>query len=170
MPLGPSRREMGARHSASAAELMEKGKWPAAERRLLRDLSGAERREDIASCAECRANLGHVAEAQQRIGDAVRHWSVALALLDKIGHPQDAEVERVARLIRRWHELPRVWISYAHADGKRVAQLVKVLKQNDDTPVPAAQSDDVRIMEGRLGFKPAATLLVNSLKKSVLVG
>src|SRR4051812_24779147 len=109
---------------------MQRCQWPAAERRLLHDLAAAEEASDLRTCAQCRANLGHVAEIDGRIGDAVRHWSAALGLLDGRSAAQGAEAERLVRLIRRWHDLPRVWISYAHADGEHVARIAEELQRD----------------------------------------
>lgn len=108
---------------------MTRGMWPPAERLLIADLVRAERTNDIALSAQCHANLGHAAEAQGRVGDAVRHWSRALELMGRIRLPQTAEAERLTRLIRRWHEIPRVWISYAHKDEKHVRKIIARLRR-----------------------------------------
>jgi len=112
----------------SAVGLMKAGVYSAAERRLLADLIEAERNGDWEFAAACHANIAHIAEVQQRIGDAVRHWSLALALMEQTGQRGTGEAQRLQRLIRRWHELPRAWISYAHLDKERVDAVVARLK------------------------------------------
>ena len=108
---------------------MARGKWVIAERHLLAELTQAERDNDVSLSAQCHANLGHAAEAQGRIGDAFRHWSRALSLMASIGLQQCAEAERLTRLIRRWHEIPRVWISYAHKDEEHVRKIIARLSR-----------------------------------------
>jgi hypothetical protein len=130
-------------HSEMTAEtLMARGMWAPAERLLIAELTHAEKANDIALSAQCHANLGHAAEVQGRIGDAVRHWSRALELMARIGLQQSAEAERLSRLIRRWHEIPRVWISYAHKDEEHVRRIMtrlrrrKIMIVSDHTFIP----------------------------------
>jgi hypothetical protein len=103
--------------------------WDAAERILHSELADAEVKRDYRVQAWCHSNLGHVAEAQQRLGDAFRHWSAALALLDRLGSGQTALAIRLRHLMRRWHEEPRVWVSYSHRDAKRVSAVLRTLRR-----------------------------------------
>ena len=115
--------------SCTVRELMGQGEYQAAERLLLHEL--AEAGNDLVLVAECHSNLGNVAEAQGRIGDAFRHWSRALFVLNHLGLIESPEGERLRRLIRLWHEnTPRVWVSYSHRDDKRVERVLHVLRRS----------------------------------------
>src|SRR5262249_42347511 len=88
---------------------------------------GAQRVQLLIS--RCHSNLGNAAEAQHRIGDAFRHWSRSLSALDVLGLSRGPEGERLRRLIRLWHEMPRVWVSYSHRDKKKVDRVVQKLRR-----------------------------------------
>src|SRR2546425_8667303 len=108
--------------------LMKQGEWQAAERLLLHELAEAERRDDHVLVAQCHSNLGNVAEAQNRVGDAFRHWSKALVMLKRLRLAQKAEGERLHSLLRLWHDNPRVWVSYSHVDKARVEHILAILR------------------------------------------
>lgn len=121
----PIRRKIGSR---SIPYLMRQGDYQAAERLLVQRL--AEAGKNLVLVAECHSNLGNVAEAQGRIGDAFRHWSRALFVLSRLRLIESAEGERLRRLIRLWHEnTPRVWASYSHRDDGRVERVLHVLRR-----------------------------------------
>jgi hypothetical protein len=109
--------------------LMKQFEWAAAEALLLCELSKAERRGNQALEAQCYSNLGNVAEAQGRLGDAFRHWSRAIFLLGRLGLIETAEGERLRSLLRLWHENPRVWVSYCREDTKRVEPILSFLRR-----------------------------------------
>jgi TIR domain len=95
-------------------------------------LAEAEAKRDLRLVAEWRSNLGNVAEAQHRVGDAFRHWSNALFLLNRLGLARTAEAERLRRLIRQYHDTtPQVWVSYAHRDKERVDRVLRVLRHRE---------------------------------------
>jgi hypothetical protein len=108
-------------------KLERQGKWQAAERLLLQELANAGHNRLLT--AQCYSNLGNIAETQNRIGDAFRHWSMALDLLNRLDLAETAEAIRLRRLIRLWHENPRVWVSYSHRDQKRVEAVLKVVRR-----------------------------------------
>jgi hypothetical protein len=110
-------------------ELMNQLEWQAAERLLLDELAKAEQRGDLSLVAQCYSNLGNVAEANDRVGDAFRHWSSALDLLTRLGSTKTGEAERLRRLLRLWHEMPRVWVSYSHDDTERVEPVLGALRR-----------------------------------------
>jgi TIR domain-containing protein len=104
--------------------------WQAEERRLLQTLARAQQRASQTLIAQCYSNLGNLAEKQGRIGDAFRHWSRALAVLRLMRFVGTAEYERLLRLLRLWHETPRIWVSYAHRDAKRVRRVLGLLEKH----------------------------------------
>jgi len=106
--------------------LIKQHELQAAERILVNELAQAGNNKLLA--AQCHSNLGNIAESQGRIGDAFRYWSCALALLERLGLSEAPEACRLRRLIRLWHENPRVWISYSHRDAKRVELVLEVLR------------------------------------------
>jgi tetratricopeptide (TPR) repeat protein len=115
--------------SRKVRSLMDQAQYQAAERLLLQQL--AQETHNVSFRVECYSNLGNVAEAQGRVGDAFRHWSKSLSLLADLGLAETAEGERLRRLIRLWHEdTPRVWVSYSHRDAHRVDKVVRVLRRS----------------------------------------
>jgi hypothetical protein len=81
-------------------ELMTGFEWQAAGRLLLDELADAERRKDAVLAAQCHSNLGNVAEADDRVGDAFRYWSRAFFELKGLGRTETAEGERLRRYKR----------------------------------------------------------------------
>lgn len=124
--MSPSRRT---RSAFTVKQLISLGEFEPAERLLLAKLVEAEATSRLSLVAECHANLGHVAEAQGRVGDAVRHWSMALYHIGAVGLQNSAESLRLSRLIRQWHKIPRIWISYAHGDSAQVTRIIRRLRR-----------------------------------------
>jgi len=115
-------------HFRTIRKLMKQSEWQAAERLLLHELAQAGRNRLRA--AECYSNLGNVAEAQHRVGDAFRYWSLAIHLLNRLRLTETPEADRLRRLIRLWHENPRVWVSYSRHDQERVEAVLRVLRRS----------------------------------------
>lgn len=105
--------------------------WSAVDHRLRLARECADRDLDSVLMGACLELQGNRWEMEKYLGEALAAWGGALAAYQRDEVPEHAlsNCDRVKQLIRNWFDIPRVFVSYARKDVRRVQTIVRHLQQ-----------------------------------------